>query len=162
MLEEQVLYPEGSDWMRMRHMMASLLAVLLVCSSSWASACALSCQLKQATPVCHSESSSDSEDQGMVMDAAGHCSHMMHASGNRGDVVLLGSCSSCGAMSHGPNTQAFSASDDASSLTDAHHAALTATVIPVPSGFGRYALAPSEAPPGYSSGFQPLLVSLRV
>ena len=148
--------------MRMRHMMASLLAVLLVCSSSWASACALSCQLQKAMPVCHHSASSSSEDAGMVMDAAGHCSHMAHARADHGDVVLLAACSSCGAMSHGPTAQVFSASNDASSLTDAHHAVLTAAVVPVPSDFGRYALAPSEAPPGYSSGFQPLLVSIRV
>jgi len=142
--------------------MASLLVVLLLCSSSWASACALSCQLQQTMPVCHHSASS--EDAGMVMDAAGHCSHMAmsHVGDNHGDMVLQNVCSSCGAMSHGPSTLVFSASNDASSLTDAHHAALTATVVPVPSSFGRYSLAPSETPPGYSSGFQPLLVSLRV
>jgi len=98
----------------------------------------------------------------MVMDAAGHCSHMAHASDDHGDMVLLSACSSCGAMLHGPSTLVFSASNDASSLTDAHHAALTAAIVMVPPSFGGYSFAPLEAPPGYSSGFQPLLVSIRV
>jgi hypothetical protein len=110
---------------------ALLVAVLLVCGSCWSSACAFSCGLHAAQPVCASSSMNHAAMSG----SCGHCDHA--GSMNAGGQVVG---SACGSM-------------------DCSH--VVAVAVPSRDGAGTFADAPQQIVYAAVEAVRPLSVALR-
>jgi hypothetical protein len=128
----------------MKSMVASLLALLLLCGASWTSVCGLSCQLHQAKMVC--------APTAMSMVCA-HCHHTHHQ-----DAVTT----ACAMMDCSATLPLQFRGDEGVLLSLANlYQVQTVQVVPAPTERAVFA-SWRRNPPGKISGFHPLLVSLRV
>jgi hypothetical protein len=137
---------------KVRSIIASLLAVLLLCGASWGYACGLACQSPQAKMCAQAAMAHAS----MAMDCdhcPGHAGHTVSAS------MACGTMMTCGdtALLHAR----ADVDEDASHLLASPHWVVTSLTLVLPASVVAVDDRRSD-PPRDISAFHPLLVSLRV
>jgi hypothetical protein len=139
--------------LKLRYMVASLLTVLLLCGSAWASACDLSCQLQTKAACASGSMEQGSDHAAMAMD----CDHCGHA-----HVAMQMASAGCPPMmcDHASLQTARSVETAHALLEAPQQVAVGPVVLAAPHGYLRD--GHEVYPPPYASTFHPLLVSLRV
>jgi hypothetical protein len=138
---------------KLRHIVASILTVLLLSGAAWASACDLSCQL-QTKAACASGSMEQSANHAAMAMDCDHCGHA-HAA------MHLASAGCPPMMCDHASLQTARSVETAHALLEApQQIVLGPVVLAVPHSF--QSDGHKLDPPRYASAFHPLFVSLRV
>lgn len=148
--------------MRLRNVLAMLMALFVMGASSQAAVCELACELQVQVAGCHTAGSTG-HGQEMTAMAAGmahdHCDHGMHVAPVRG---MIDSAASCGDGSCSHASLPVLAKGSSSVVHFSAVQWVVVEVVPVALRVTGGGLDVVSRPPLLTSGVDPLLVSLRV